>query len=315
VQTDDRLALEFSAPRAIYGRFQENNVDRLRELARDSQQPTAVAAALARATGAEWAGRGMMLVRAGAPRLAYLDFERAAAAAPGQAEALRGLVRSAAQVGRLTDAERVLTRAANGGSVPALVELSIVHAARGDVDAAIDTARRAVVANPRDRAALRQLAAAYAEAGQEEGLERLIQLADQAGEPAAALYGRLRLAYLRGGFGEAADAGEELARLDPGDADVWTLIGSSRAALGQYDRAREALESAQRLAPADARVLVNLGTVALRAADLSTARARFSEAVFLDPTLPAARQGLADVLERQGQSGRAAALRERIPAP
>jgi hypothetical protein len=33
VQTDDRLSLEYSAPRAIYGRYQTSNVDQLRATA------------------------------------------------------------------------------------------------------------------------------------------------------------------------------------------------------------------------------------------------------------------------------------------
>ena len=41
-QTDDRLALEYSAPRAIYGRYQTSNVDRLRATAAHATLPPAI---------------------------------------------------------------------------------------------------------------------------------------------------------------------------------------------------------------------------------------------------------------------------------
>jgi Flp pilus assembly protein TadD len=105
------------------------------------------------------------------------------------------------------------------------------------------------------------------------------------------------------------ERGDQLVARDEGDVNVFNLIASAHAALGQYDRARQALESARSMAPTDPGVLVNLGTVALRAGDASTAADRFSDALFLSPTLPAARAGLADAYDRQGNRDRAAALR------
>src|SRR5258705_11213283 len=54
VQSDDRLALEYSAPRAIYGRYQTNNVDHLRAVAARAQAPPAGAPPRSSATATAW---------------------------------------------------------------------------------------------------------------------------------------------------------------------------------------------------------------------------------------------------------------------
>jgi spermidine synthase len=311
VQTDDRLLLEYSAPRTIYGFFQRANVERLRDVERSARQPQAVARARAEATPAEWRNRGLMQLRAGAVDLAYADLRNAVMGAPADAEALQGLARAAARSGRLEGTERLLSEI---GTVPALVELSFLRAVLGRVDEAIGAARDAVVRNPTDRSALVQLASMYADAGDEEGLVRLIELVEQARvDRAVLLYCQMRLAYLRGDFQEAAQLGEALAELDPVDAKVHNLLGSAYAALGQYDRARQALEASLQITPTDPGVLVNLGMVALRASDPVLASERFSEALFLSPTHAGALDGLAEAYDRQGNRDRAVEVRARTP--
>ena len=259
---------------------------------------------------AEWRNRGLMQLKAGAVDLAYADLRNAVMGAPSDAEALNGLARAAARSGRLEGTERLLSQI---GTVPALVELSFLRAVLGRVDEAISAARDAVVRNPTDRSALVQLASIYADAGDEEGLVRLIELVEQAGvDRAVPLYCQMRLAYLRGDFQEAAQLGEALAERDPADAKVHNLLGSAYAALGQYDRARQALEASLQITPTDSGVLVNLGTVALRANDPALASERFSEALFLSPTHAGALDGLAQAYDRQGNRGRAAEVRTRL---
>ncbi|MSO81905.1 MAG: tetratricopeptide repeat protein [Acidobacteria bacterium] len=315
VQSDDKLALEYSAPRAIYGRFQRANVDRLRNVAARAEQPPAVVRARDRATAVEWRNRGLMQLQADAPDLAYQDLQRAIAAAPRDVEALHGFARAASGAGRFGEAETLLAGVAGmSGSADALVELSIVRAALGRVDEATDTARQAVLVEPGNRAALEQLASMYADRGDEDGLDRLTQIVGRLGAgQSTSLYCQARLAYLRGDFALATERGEQRAALDGTDARVLNLLGSAYAALGRYDRAREALERSLRLTPRDPGVLVNLGTVALRSADPVTAADRFSEALFLSPTLPAALNGLAEALEGQGKRARAVSIRGRIP--
>jgi Tfp pilus assembly protein PilF len=312
------MRLEYSAPRAIYGQFQQSNVARLREVAGGMRQPLAVADALRTATAAEWRNRGLMQLRADAPALAYDDLREAVVRQPTDPEALRAFARAAASAGRLADAEQLLADLVitdgPGGTgrpiAPALVELSVVRAARGQVDEATRAARDAVVADPMNPAALRQLASMYGDAGDDMGLDRLMQVIERAGvDPGVMLYAQMRHAYARGEFARTVERGDQLVARDEGDVNVFNLIASAHAALGQYDRARQALESARSMAPTDPGVLVNLGTVALRAGDASTAADRFSDALFLSPTLPAARAGLADAYDRQGNRDRAAALR------
>ena len=155
----------------------------------------------------------------------------------------------------------------------------------------------------------------YADGENEQALERLIQLVEQAAvDRSVLLYCQTRLAYVRGDFEAATQLGEQLVMLEPSDVNVHNLLGSAYSALGRYDLARKALEASLRIEPANPGVLVNLGTLALRAGDAATAVSRFSEALFLSPTNPAALNGLADALDRQGNQARAAEIRALVPA-
>src|SRR5262249_50648005 len=62
IQTDDRTALEYSAPRAIYGRTRDDNVGGIRALA--PEQPLDVRDGFAKATDADWVSRGLMEIKA-----------------------------------------------------------------------------------------------------------------------------------------------------------------------------------------------------------------------------------------------------------
>jgi Flp pilus assembly protein TadD len=156
----------------------------------------------------------------------------------------------------------------------------------------------------------------YADRGSDEALEQLLVVAEQATRDRSVhLYVRARLAYVRGDFAQAVQAGGELAALTPGDVNVFNLLASAHAALKQYDRAHAALDTSRRLAPTDPGVLVNLGTIALRTGDANAAVGHFSDALFLSPTLRPALEGLADALDRQGRSSRAAEIRSRAATP
>jgi spermidine synthase len=306
IQTDDRLQLEYTAPRAVYGRFQQANVENLLAMAASAPRPPAIARAVAAATAADVRDRGLMQLRANAPGLAFLDLREAVRQVPDDLVALNGFVRAASRSGQLREAEQVLEAAG------ALVQLSIVQNALGRSDEAAESARQAVLASPSRPAALMQLASIYADRGSDEALEKLLAVAEQATtERTVHLYIRARLAYLRGDFAQVVQIGQQLAALTPADVTVFNLLASAHAALQQYDRARVALETSRRLAPTDPGTFVNLGTVALRAGDADAAVQHFSDALFLSPTLRPALDGLADALERQGRAGRAAEIRAR----
>ena len=318
IQSDNALSLEFSAPRAIYGQFERGNVDRLRAVAARAQQPPAILRVRAMATALEWRHRAQMELAADAADLAYQDFAEALTVAPDEIETLDGFARAAAAAGRLQDAETYLrTRASASNSVAVFTELSAVLAARGrNTDAAL-AAQHAAVLDPSNPRALEQLISVLADGGNDAALEQLGTLLKQT-VPDGPLTIRceMRLAYLRGDFAQAAQLAERLAAVKTGDADearTLNMLGSAYAALGDRERARKAFQASLEIAPRDPAVLVNLGMTELRSANAPAAAERFSEALFLYPTLGPALDGLAQALEQQGQTRRAAAIRRLIP--
>ena len=114
IQSDDLLRLEYSGPRALYGSFQQTNVERLGDVARRAALPPAIERGRSRPTASELRNRGLMQLQAGAVDLGYSDLRAAVMASPADAEALHGLARAAARLGRLDEAERLLADAAYG---------------------------------------------------------------------------------------------------------------------------------------------------------------------------------------------------------
>ena len=303
VQSDDRLALEFSAPRAIYGRYQSANVGALESLAARAMPPGAVADSQARATAHDWRSRAAMQLKADAPALAYRDSLEAAARAPDDPDVLAGLVAAAAASSRLDAAERHLReQIAQRDSAAAEVELSRVLGARGDAKAAVATAQRGAALDPSSDRALEQLASALADDLDEVALEQLTTLLVRAGATRpVTLYAQMRLAQLRGRFEQAAVFGERLTA-DGADkenaARNYNLLGIAYDSMGNHDRAREAFEASLAIAPRAPAVLMNLGLTELRSGRADAAQKRFAETLYLYPNLTAAREGLAQARER-----------------
>ena len=89
----------------------------------------------------------------------------------------------------------------------------------------------------------------------------------------------------------------------------YNLLGLAFDALGDHDRARRAFEASLRTTPRQAAVLMNLGNTELKAGRADVAEKRFSEALFLSPTLGPALDGLAEALDETGNTRRASAVR------
>jgi len=307
VQSDDRLALEYSAPRAIYGRYQNANIDRLRAAAARAHAPAAIAAIRANATAASWRDRAAMQMKAESPELAYQDYLEALKIAPEDATVLAGYVGAAAASSRLDAAERLLReQIARKDSAIAEVELSRVLAARGDVKAAVTAAQRAAALDPSNDRALEQFASVLADDRNDAALEQLTALLVRTGATRpVTLYAQMRLAQLRGHFEQAAVFGE---RLMSSGADAenaarnYNLLGIAYDSLGDHDRARRAFEQSLRIAPRAPAVLMNLGLTELRSGHADAAENRFSEALYLYPTLTPARDGLAQAREQLGKA-------------
>src|SRR5207249_4860047 len=112
IQTDDRLALEFSGPRAVADRTAHENAATLRRLSDESAAPDAIRRAREDATPVDWRNRGAMLLAADDYANAFEDFRRSVSAESTDAAALDGLVRSAVAAHRADAALALLDASA-----------------------------------------------------------------------------------------------------------------------------------------------------------------------------------------------------------
>lgn len=314
-QTDDRLALEYSGPLNIFGGSTNRNAAELRAAGARAGVPEEVAAVRQTAEAPAWRNLGEALLRAEAPAPAFDAFAQAVARDPRDGSALDGLARTAAAMGE-PDRAMALLRAVcaqDPGNVQVRLAASRLLASAGSSEDAVRFAVEAAAIGTDQVVALEQLASVLADIPDVNRLERLV--GDL--EPVAAVrpdvsYYRAVVGYLHGDPSAAAVAAERAVRMDPGHARAWALLGSAHAAMSRTDEARRAFARALALDPRNAVTWANAGQLESRAGDLAAASSRFAEALTLDPTLPTALSGLAEVLERQGMTARAAALRARL---
>jgi spermidine synthase len=294
VQTDDGMALEYSAPRGIYGRSTGDNAADLRRLA--TELPGAVREALGSATDADWAARGAMLLRADAFGLAYEAFLRAATLNSRNAAALEGLSDTAAGAHREKDEYDWLMAAAAREPANAVIGAELAHllASTGQYDQALQVATRAQENAPMDPRAAEQLASIFADAGDADRLaplaERLIDRFPGRPDP---IYYRATALFIRGRNEEAIAAVQPLLASNPDHARAQNLLGAACATLGRRDCARAAFDASLRANPRDSSTYVNAGTFALQNGDPQSAVNYFAEALSIDPTSDGARNGLA----------------------
>ena len=122
----------------------------------------------------------------------------------------------------------------------------------------------------------------------------------------------MRLAGLHGDFAQAVAFGERLTAGggDPENAARnFNLLGIAYESTGNYQGARRAFEASLKIAPRAAATMLNVGYNELKAGNSPAAERRFSEALFVYPTLAPALNGLAEALEKQGKTERASAIR------
>ena len=312
IQTDDRLALEFSAPKGIYVASRDRNVEGLRRLAAQSRTPPVIARLTASATASMWRDRGLMQLQANAPQRAYEDLVRAVTGDPHDAEALAGLGRAAAAAHKAETAKTLLEDLARRDAHNLAVQLALSRllASLGETDNAVRAVREVLESDATNYAAREQLASILADLGDRGRLGGVVDaMSRQEPERPATLYYQATLHFLRGEFSEAAALGERAASGDPSNGRMRNLLGAAYASLGRVDQARAAFEASVQADPKDPSALINLGLLELNASNPSVAAMDFAEALLLDPSSAPALNGLADALERQGQSARAARLR------
>ena len=292
---DDRLPLEFSAPREIHHRTGGQNGATLRALMGAAGGPPAVRAALDAATSADWRDRGLMLAKVDAHPRAFDDFVRALTADPDDVAALDGLVRSARLLQRADEAHTAL-RTASGTrapTVPRLVARATLLAAAGKTDEARGVAREAAALDPARPEPLDELAAIAADAGDALALATALEpLERQFPDRASTLFHRAVHAFLSGDPRAALAHAERAIAADPSYAAVYDLAGAAAARLDQPDRAAELFARSLTFDAHDSTAYANLGLLAIAAGRMDEAASRFAEALWLDAGNAAARDGL-----------------------
>jgi spermidine synthase len=295
LQTDDRMALEFTGPRAIYGRSTEANAATIRELTAGAHLPPAVARVMNAADAKSWKARGAMDLRAQAYSAAYASLRRAVALDPHEGDALRLSSEAAAGANRQTEHRAWLESlaATEPANAAVRVELSRVRAGAGDFEGAIAAASDARRLQPGDPRAAEQLASVFADMGD---VDRLAPLADalvaQYPQRDDSRYYEATALILRGRAAEAAEAARRILADNPRYTKAQNLLGAACASAGRRDCARAAFEASIRLDPREPSSYVNLGLFYLEGADPARATDYFAEALAIDPTSAAAKDGL-----------------------
>src|SRR5262249_50024547 len=107
------------------------------------------------------------------------------------------------------------------------------------------------------------------------------------------LYYQASALFMKGEVQEAAVRARQIVARNPRHARAQNLLGAACATAGQRDCAQSAFDASLAANPHDPGTYVNLGVLRLQSGDAAGAREYFAEALTLDPTSAAARDGLA----------------------
>lgn len=294
LQTDDRMALEFSSPFALYGDRSRSNTLKMRQSLSDAQRPPAVARAFAHAGAAQWRGRAAMLMKAGAHDIAYQDYLTSLELVPTDAGALAEFVPAALSSHREADAvarlEGWLSRYPKTAAL--WIALSKLHAGRGSFDQAIHAAMQACTIEL-TAASLEQLASLYADLGDTARLDQTIEtLQSLFPQGFITSYYLATSKFQHGQFSDALPLTQIAIQIDPRRAAAHNLLGAIHASLGQTQQARAAFQAALGLDPRDSTTYTNLALLEMTSGGRLAAAALFAEALTLDPDSSMAREGL-----------------------
>lgn len=286
--TDDRMTLEFTAPRELHNRRAGENGAVLRQLvSREIASP---------GIAAPWRNRGAMLARADHHDLAMDDFLAALARDPNDTAALDGLVKSALITKKTAEVLNRIDADPPQPSAKRLVARSRLLAADGRRDDALAAARQAAAISP---AGLDQLAELFAGSADTIQLDATVaELLKVSPDRAATHYFQAVAAFLHGDGSGAVTSAQHAIALDPNYAPTYDLIGAAYTKLGQVDPAREAFKKSLSFDAHDSTAYENLGVLELTAGNRALAARYFAEALWLVPDSQTARQGLAQSRER-----------------
>ena len=300
IQTDDRLGLEFSGPRSIFGRQASHNDDVLTEVARTAPSPPSVRAAIEQAGPTSWRDRGWMLLRAELHEPAWRDFVRALESDPTDAQTYEGLIRAAVGTIRMSrmDETLVLLRrlAEDPAHLHAGLALSRLLAMQGTLDEAAAQAIELIQRHPGNVDVLDQLAAVLSDAGDIERLQPVVaEMRTRAPTGEATRFRSAELLFMQGEPDLAVHEAEAVLRLNPQHALALNVLGAALAANGVRDRARESFEASLRADPSRPVTYTNLAMLERESGNLRAAAQRYAEALTLNPSSEIASRGLAEV--------------------
>lgn len=303
ILTDDRMSLEFSAPREIHRRDAASNVTSLSAQISEGglRGPSTVRNALASATAAQWRNRALMMARRDAHTTAFDDYVRALTLDPADVQALDGFVRSAVLTRRAGDALSWLaTLTADRPPIPlVLIARSKLLSANGAAAEAMEVARQASLLEPTSPEAIDQIASLQADAGDVVQLEASVDRLREISPPRAVThYYAAVAAFLRDRTEEAVRSAKAAIGLDPSFAPVYDLLGAALTKLGQNAAARQAFETSLRFDAHDSTAYTNLGLLELAGGNRAAAQNYFAEALWLAPDSSTARQGLQRASQR-----------------
>ena len=296
VQTDDRMALEFSGPSAVFAGVSANHANALRALLGNGQRPPAIERALTAADATQWRDRGAMMIGAEAFDSAYRDYATALGLGASDTIALDGFVRAAVAARREDDAERRLRAMIQSRATEAAprVALAQLLGMRGHFDDAAAIAVEAAKLAPADASVWEQLASLHADRGDAVSLGQVVDvLRREFPQRPASWYFAASATFLRGHVDEALPFVQRAIELDPNYADAYNLLGAIRGTAGDIGAARDAFRTSLRFDPRDPVTYINLAQLELAAGQRAVAADLFAEALSLDPSSPAARGGLA----------------------
>ena len=295
LQTDNRMAIEFSGPAAVNNGPTAGNTAALRRLLEGGQPPPAIASALATADSRQWRDRAAMMLATDAYDIAYQDYATTVRRDRTDRDALSSFVRAAVASHHEADGVSLLKSfiATDPTDVRSRTALSKLQAAAGAFDEAIAVAEEASRIEPVDSAALDQLASLYADLGDAGRLDPVVDtLQRRFGGRSTTRYYAAASNFLHGRLPAALDLIQQVIASDPRRADAYNMLGAISARLGQPNEARRAFEAGLDLNPRDSAAYTNLGLLELSSGNRSRAAKLFAEALSLDPASAAAREGL-----------------------
>ena len=302
VQTDDRMALEFSGPFAVFAGVTSNHAAAVRALLDEARargrRPPAIERAVTGATAAQWRDRGAMMLDAEAFDSAYRDYTKALDLGASDRATIDGFVQAAGAARTDVDAERRLRAMIQLRPREAAprVALAQLLGTRGRFDEAVAIATEATRLAPADASAWEQLASLHADREDGVSLEHVADvLRREFPQRAATWYFAASAGFLRGDVDSTLTLVRRAIGLDPNYADAYNLLGAIHGTAGNFGAARDAFRTSLRVDPRDVVTYINLAQLELATGQRDVAADLFAEALSLDPSSRAARDGLASV--------------------